>query len=168
MKNIKLLNKIQKIRLSSFLIIASILFLCVIGYSYEFRNMQLLNSATDINIDGSDFTSLFNLLIFGVNSFIYVIIIGVTSFGLLILSLMCLLPWRFICIKKDSIIDEIEYKIAKKILIFFIIFSFILSIIITNFTSIFAIIISITIPSILILLLCILPLKSHLPKINID
>lgn len=155
------LSKTQKARMISIFIISILLFTVNIIYISEFKDIFFIEYTDEVMVDGSNFAPFVNLLTFGFNGFLYILTIIATIIIMIFLSLILLIPWRLIAIKKDSVINENEYEIYKKILIIFVILSIALGLIILRFKGIFTIIILTFIPSILIFLFCVLPIKSR-------
>ena len=108
-----------KIRVAVFTVILIILAYFSVGYTYEIYNVNAedflidTNNIENVNIDGSDFTPIFKMFGIGFNS----IWIGITcvlyAFIVLIVSLLLVIPLRFVGIKKDTKITELEQMLSK-------------------------------------------------------
>lgn len=161
MKYINDLSNRQKVRIISLLIISILLFLSASGYASSIKNAgQQIDYVEDMNVDGSDFSPIANLFIAGTNGFLQFLTSIVAVIAMVVISLILLIPWRLIAIKKDSKISKAEPDIAKAILIIFVIITPITGFIITHFTCAFSILLLTLIPALFLLVLSVLPLKN--------
>lgn len=161
MKYINDLSNRQKVRVISLLIIAIFLFLSASGYAGSIKNAgQQIDYVEDMDVDGSDFSPIANLFIAGTNGMIQLLTGIVSVIAILVDSLILLIPWRLISIKKDSEISKKEPDIAKAILIIFVIITPVTGFIITHFTYVFFILPLTLIPTLFLLVLAVLPLKN--------
>ncbi len=165
MKKLLSLPKNRKLSLVFLFLIMVVLYLLVFGYSGEFVNSeaQRIEYTDEAMVDGADFSIFVNLLIFGANGIISVFFFFIMFAVILImvfLSLLFLLPWRFIAIRKNSVISETEYKTAKLMTIVFIIASAVTALIVSHFTSLLYIVFLVAVPSVFLLLFVVSPLKE--------
>lgn len=161
MERIKKMSGKQKVRVLSLLVIVIILMLSILGYASEIRSsMVKIDYAENVNIDGSDFTAITNLFVAGTNGLLQLMVILATGVAMLIISLIFLVPWRLIAIRKNSQIEEIEVQMAKGMFAGFIIISLLAGLVITRFTNILFIAVLVLITAVLLWLLCVIPLKG--------
>ena len=107
------MSKGQIARMAFMLAIAVLLLWSVWGYSRELGNLiNPIEYTDDVYIDGSDFTGIANLMIFGMNGFLGVL----TGIGymicIFIISLVLLLPWGLVVAIKKSVIHPVELRVA--------------------------------------------------------
>lgn len=108
------MTKRQMARMISMLLISVLLILSVGGYATELvKVMQPAGYVDNVNIDGADFTTVMNVFIFGVDSFIGVILGFVYCIAIFVIALVLLLPWCLIAIRRKSLIDPMEMKVVK-------------------------------------------------------
>ena len=161
MKYINDLSNRQKVRVISLLIISIFLFLSASGYAGSIKNAgQQIDYVEDMDVDGSDFSPIANLFIAGTNSMLQLLTSIAAVVIMIIDSLILLVPWRLIAIRKDSEISKKEPDIAKAILIIFVVITPITGFIITHFTCGFSILLLTLIPTLFLLGLGVLPLKK--------
>ena len=112
------MNKPGKIRILILTVITLIMVYLSVGYTYEMSQFFLFPplDSGEIYIDGSDFTLLFKMMAFGMNSAMAVFL-GIVYFVIvLIAGAILIIPFRLIGIRKDSRITIQEYKISKIII----------------------------------------------------
>ncbi len=104
-------NGKEKVRRYLFVILHGLLCALVFGYVKElYDTVQVIEPASNVNIDGSDFTALANFMVEGFNfgfSFFLLVLDGVF---MLILSLILLVPYRLIAIRKETMPLEGEKR----------------------------------------------------------
>ena len=92
-----------------------LLLLNILGYANGIKNAQpVIEYVDEVDIDGEDFSPIANLFIGGANGFFQFVTIVFMIFSMLLISLILLVPWRCIAIRKNSIVSETEYKIYKQ------------------------------------------------------
>lgn len=166
MKYVNDLSNRQKIRVISLLIISILLFLSASAYASSIQNAgQQIDYVDDMNVDGSDFSPIANLFVAGTNGFLQFLTSIVSVIAIIILSLILLVPWRLIAIRKDSEISKKEPNIAKAILVLFVVITPVTGFIITHFTCGFSILLLTLIPALFLLVLGMLPLKNAYNRI---
>lgn len=167
MKYVNDLSDKQKVRMISLLIISILLFLSTSGYVRSIQNAgQQIDYVEDMNVDGSDFSPIANLFIAGTNGMLQLLTGIVSVIAMVINSLILLIPWRLIAIRKGSYISKKEPDIAKAILILFVIITPITSCILTRFKYIFFIALLVLTPAVFLLILGVLPLKNAYKHMN--
>ena len=166
MKYINDLSNRQKVRVISLLIISIFLFLSASGYASSIKNAgQQIDYVEDMDVDGSDFSPIANLFIAGTNGMLQLLTGIVSVIAIVIDSLILLIPWRLISIRKDSEISKKEADIAKAVLIIFVVITPVTNFIITHFTCGFFILLLTLIPALFLLVLGVLPLKNAYKRI---
>lgn len=110
-------GKIRTVIIISILIILAYF---ATGYTYELYRLNIDSAAVDvetideINIDGSDFTPVFKLLGYSVNSFVWVIASMSYTIIILVTSLVLLIPIRVIGLNRKRKFDALEPKIVSR------------------------------------------------------
>ena len=166
MKYINDLSNRQKVRMISLLIISILLFLSASGYVRSIQNAgQQIYYVEDMDVDGSDCSPIANLFIAGTNGMLQLLTCIAAVVIMVIDSLILLIPWRLIAIRKDSEISKKEPDIAKAILIIFVVITPITGFIITHFTFAFFVLLLTLIPALFLLVLGVLPLKKAYKRI---
>ena len=159
------MTKTQKARMITMIIISILLIASVYGYGYEIGKLTYpVDYVSDVNIDSSDFTEIANLLIFGTNSFLGLIYAVVYSIAMLTISLILLLPWRFIAIRKKSIIAPVEMKVVTIAYISVCALSFLLGFVAAEFTSLLIILALTLVVAIMFGLCCYFPYRLAYKK----
>ena len=130
MKNRNLMRRIL-------LIIASILNCLVsVGYAVELYRLNLGNNlikySDNINIDGSDFTTFFNLMVSGINGVLILFTLGVAMVITTILTIIIVFLTRIVTIRKRGTIKKSELIFSKRLITVSSIISIIASILFTN------------------------------------
>ena len=160
------LSNKQKVRVISLFIIAILLFLSASGYAGSIKDAgQQIDYVEDMNVDGSDFSPIANLFITGTNGMLQLLTCIAAVVIMVIDSLILLVPWRLIAIRKDSDISKKEPNIAKAILIIFVVITPVTGFIITHFTVAFFVLLLTLIPALFLLGLGVLPLKKAYNRI---
>ncbi|MBO5069437.1 MAG: hypothetical protein J6K26_00275 [Lachnospiraceae bacterium] len=126
----------QKLRVISMGIIGILLVMFVFSCCSAIGDMtQPIDYTSDLYVDGADVSHIANLFISGANGFIgFITMIGYVI-GTFLWSLLLLVPWRLIAIRKNSVIAEVEVKLSKWVLLGILILSFLLGFIGTKFTN---------------------------------
>ena len=112
------------------------------GYTYETFNTSLkqqfidVDDINNINIDSSDFTPGFRILGTGFNSFLALLTFGTYAIVILVVSAIFIVPFRFIGLRKNSIVTDMEKKTTKAVFAGAVAISIIVSLIITRMTMI--------------------------------
>lgn len=167
MKYLKDLSNRQKARVLSLFIISIVLFFNATGYINGIQNVgQEIDYVEDMDVDGSDFSPIANLFIAGHKGMMQCLAGIVAVIGMIIISLILLIPWRLIAIKKISEVSKKELDIAKAILILFTIVTPITGCILTRFRYILFIILLVLIPVVFLLVLGALPLRNAYKQIT--
>ncbi len=160
MKIINELSKTQKARILSLFFLNVLLVLNVLGYANGLKNAQpVIEYVDEVEVDGEDFSPIANLFIGSANGFFQFITIVFMIFSMLLISLILLVPWRCIALRKNSIVSEKEYKISLIMFGVFIIISLVSGLAVTRLSNILIVGILVFIPSLLILLFCVLPFR---------
>ena len=129
-------------RIIVFSVILILLAYFSVGYTYETFNTSLkqqfidVDDINNINIDGSDFTPGFRILGTGINSFLALMTFGTYAIVILVVSAIFIVPFRFIGLRKNSIVTDTEKKITKAVFAGAVAISIIVSLIITRMTMI--------------------------------
>lgn len=161
MKSINGLSNIQKVRLISLFIISVLLFIWACEYIVGIQNTgQEIDYVEDMTIDGEDFSPAANLFVWGTRGMMQLLAGILAPVAMLILSLLLLVPWRLIAIRKTSDIAKNEADIARAILFLFMTATPVTSLILTQFEYIVFILPLVFIPSLFLLILGVLPLKK--------
>ncbi|MBE5885410.1 MAG: hypothetical protein E7284_03300 [Lachnospiraceae bacterium] len=152
------MNKGQIVRMVTMIVIAVILVLSVWGYGSEIgKVINPIDYASDVNIDGADFTGVTNVLVVGTNVFVG-FIMGMTYFiAIFIISLILLLPWGLVVAIKKSKIAPVELKVAIGTGIGATVLSLIMGLIGARFNGVLIVLVMALIVAIMFGLLCILP-----------
>ncbi len=160
------LSNTQRARIISLLVIEILLFLSILAYMNEVRSAgHQINHVENFNVDGSDVSPIANLFISGANGMLQAVVALSACLGMIIISFLLLVPWRLIALQKSAEIANNELAISKKSLVTFVVITPITNLIITHFTYVFFIALLTLIPSVLLLMLSILPMKK---RININ
>lgn len=166
MKYVNDLSNRQKMRIISLLIISILLFLSSSEYARSIQNSgQQIDYAENMTVDGSDFTPIANLFVAGTNGFLQFLTSVLAVIAIVIISLILLIPWRLIAIRKDSEISKEEPDIAKAILVIFVVITSITGFIITQLTCGFSVLLLTLIPALFLLIFGVLPLKNAYKRI---
>lgn len=167
MKYLNDLSKKQNARIISLFIISILLFFNATGYINGIQNVgNEIDYVEDMDVDGSDFSPIANLFIVGFNGMMQCLAGIVAVIGMILISLILLIPWRLIAIKKVSEISKKELDISKAILILFAVITPATGCILTRFRYIFFIALLALIPVVFLLLLGVLPLKNAYKQMN--
>lgn len=159
MKAFSELTSRQKARMLSLLGVMVLLLALVLMYVAAFANeQQQIQAAENVNVDGSDFTPLVNLFVSGANGLLLFAECIAAGLVMVFFSLLLLVPWRIIAIKKDSEIAKCELNMSLIILAGFAAAALIIGLIISRFTLLTVILFLEFIPTVIYLLLCVLPL----------
>lgn len=159
MKAFSELTSRQKARMLSLLGVMVLLLALVLIYVGAFANeQQQIQPVDNLNVDGSDFSPIANLFVAGANGLLLFVECLVTGAVMLVFSLILLVPWRCIAIKKDSEIAKCELNMSLIILAGFAAAALIIGLIISQFTLLTVILFLEFIPTVIYLLLCVLPL----------
>lgn len=114
------MKKTAKARLVVFTIIHILLCLSVFLYAKEYsellKEMQI-EYADEMNIDGSDFSGLFNLGISAFNNIFSFVSLLFYDVAMTILSAFLVVPFRLIAIRTLSEISDFEVKTTLKIIL---------------------------------------------------
>lgn len=126
----------QKLRVISMGIIGILLVMFVWSCCSAVGDMtQPIDSTSNLYVDGADVSPIANLFISGANGLIgFITMIGYVI-GTLLWSLLLLVPWRLIAIRKNSVIAEAEVTLSKWVLFGILILSLLLGFIGTKFTN---------------------------------
>ena len=161
MKCTNSLSKSQKARIISLFIIAILLFLNVLlNINSILDSGHEIHYVKDHYVDGEDFSPIANMFIFGANSMIQTATGIFAMIDMIFFSLLFLIPWRLISIRKNSEISKTELDISGKILITFVVITLIVSLIMTHFSYIYYIAFLVLIPTVFFLILSIFPMKN--------
>lgn len=167
MKYMNDLSNKQKVRIISLLIISILLFLNTMGYINAIQNAgHEIDYVEDVYVDGEDFSPIANLFILGTNGMMQLLTCIVTFIATTIISLIFLIPWRLIAVRKDSEIAQKEPDIAKAMLIVFVVLTPATGFIKTHFTYAFSVLLLTLIPALFLLALGVLPLKNAYKRMN--
>ncbi len=152
----------QKGRIISLAIIVMYLFYGVLAYVWEVR-MKTPDIAyiDSMPVDGSEMAPIANLMIMGTNGFLDFLGMVLSIMAIFMISVLLLVPWRLIAIRKHSVIAELEKKVAKYLLIGFVVLSLVISVILLRFTNLIFILILTAIPAFFIWLLGVWPLRKN-------
>ncbi len=152
------MTKRQIARMVFMLVIAVLLVLSVFGYGYEIGNvMKPLDYASDVTVDGADMTAIVNMMVFGTNGLLGLIISAGYCIAMLIIALVLLLPWRLIAIRKQSVIAPIEMKVVRITYVVMLILSLVLGFVGAQFSSFLSIVALTLVVAVVFGLLCFLP-----------
>lgn len=161
MKYMNDLSNRQKVRIISLFIISILLFLRVSGYISEIQNADNeIDYVEELPVDGEDFSPIANLFILGTNGILQLITIALTYVAMVNISLILLVPWRLIAIRKNSEISKKELDMAKGILKIFVVITPVTGFAMTHFTYVFSIVFLTLIPAAFLLVLGVLPLRN--------
>lgn len=120
----------HKIRIVLFMILHGLICVSVIAYAKEFDAvLKPIEYTSDVYVDGADFSGFVNLLAFGTNGLISIIALIAYCIGMLIISTILIVPFRFIAIRKESLVSDMELKVTKYIIVVGIVLSMIVGII---------------------------------------
>lgn len=148
-------------------IISILLFFSATGYINGIQNVgHEVDYVEDMNVDGSDFSPIANLFIEGYNGMMQCLAGIVAVIGMILISLILLIPWRLIAIKEISEISKKELDMAKRILMIFAVIMPVTGCVLTRFRYIFIIALLALIPVVFLLVLSILPLKNAYKQMN--
>lgn len=112
------MTKTAKARIIIFIIILLVLSYFSVGYTYEVFNVSVENYFIDadninnINIDGADFTPMFRIMGYGMNTFLGFLMYGLFAVIIGIVSIIFIIPFRFIGLRKQTKITILEKKIT--------------------------------------------------------
>ncbi|MGN0661440.1 MAG: hypothetical protein ACI4JX_06930 [Oscillospiraceae bacterium] len=121
-----------------------------------------IDKINNMNIDGSDFTPVFKLLGFGMNSFVLFISIGLYALIILAASLILLIPFALIGLNKKRQAEPKEYTIIKCVFIAVLALSILTGGILTRFILILPLILFNAVWAVSVLLFCIVPLRNKI------
>lgn len=157
------LSNTQRARIISLFVIEILLFLSILAYMNEVRNASpQINHVENFNVDGSDVSPIANLFISGANGMLQAIVELSAFLGMIIISFILLVLWRLIALRKNAKISNDELVLSKKILVAFVAITPITNLIITHFTYVFFIALLTLIPTVLLLMLSIFPMKKRI------
>ena len=152
----------QKGRVLSLAAIALLLIWAVWQYGNDIRKMTApIENVTDCYVDGTDFSPIMNLLVDSTNGFLSAVMIVLNVVAMCVFSLILLVPWRLIAVRKLSVIDETEVKIAEITMLCAAVLSVIMGFVGTGFTHIIYVLILSIETCGLFFLLGVLPLKRR-------
>lgn len=155
-------TKAQKGRIFSFITIALLLLYFVLLFSWNNRIQTDQVPYTDSCIvDGSDFSPVANFCVAGFNGVLNLLNMIFSIIVTWIITTVSLLIWRFTAIHKNSVITELEWKIAKYTWLAFVILSLIGCLVILHFSHLTFCTFLIGLPILLLWLLGVLPLQKH-------
>ena len=119
--------------------------------------MKPLDYASDVTVDGADMTAIVNMMVFGTNGLLGLIISVGYCIAMLIIALVFLLPWRLIAIRKQSVIAPIEIKVVRVTYILMLILSLLLGFVGARFSNLLSIVALTLVVAVMFGLLCFLP-----------
>ena len=152
------MSKGQIVRMVTMILIGVILVLSVFGYGMEIgKVINPIDYASDVNIDGADFTGITNLLVAGTNGFVALIVGGSYCFILFVIALVLLLPWGLVVAVKKSVIAPVELNVAIGTYIGVVALSFIMGLIGSRLSGVLIILAMTAVVVIMFGLLCFLP-----------
>jgi len=134
------MNGAGKIRIAILVVILLGLSYFSVGYAYEIFVSSVkeyfidTNNINDINIDGADFTMIFRLMGAGLNSILSLFLYGIYAVVVFLASLILVIPFRLIGLRKSTELTALEISITKWVFIVGIILSLIVGVIITRCT----------------------------------
>ncbi len=161
LNNLKQLSKIQKLRMISLGIITILICLCVLLYAWgTYRASSCFSPVDDMYVDGEDVSLVTNLVVMGANGVMYILNAIWSVVAVILISLILLIPWRCLTIRKTSVIDLIEYKTAGILLAIFISISFAAGLFITHFKHVIFVGILVLMAALSFVLIALLPLKT--------
>lgn len=159
MKAFSELTSRQKARMLSLLGVMVLLLALVLMYVGAFANeQQQIQAAENVNVDGSDFTPIVNLFVAGANGLLLFAEYIAAGLVMMFFSLLLLVPWRCIAIRKGSSASKAELSISLGILAGFAVLSLVVGLVLTRFTMLLLILFLTFIPTVMYLLLGVLPL----------
>lgn len=154
----------EQIRLVIYAVILLIFVYFSIGYSYEVyctgSSLIDLSDAHRIVVDNEDFTPIVMLVEYGINEISSFIMQGVYAIIILIISMLSMLPFRFIGLNKKRKITQKEYAIYKYSFIGIFVLALMISVILTRFTELLIIFLYNGIWAIFVLLFVVFPAKK--------
>ena len=104
----------QKARMITLTVIVLYLLYGILAYAWEIRMQTPQIDAVDsMQIDGSEFAGIANLFIAGTNGFVSFITMILSVMAMIVIALILLVPWRYIAIRRQSVIAREEYVTAK-------------------------------------------------------
>lgn len=161
------MNRTGKIRIAVFIVILLILSYFSVGYTYEIFSTSVndylidTGNINDVNIDGSDFTIMFRLMGYCMNTFLGFFMYVIYAIIIVIVSLVFVIPFRLIGLRKSTKLTALEINITKWSFIGIIILSVITGLIITKCTVIIPLLIYTTIWAIVIFFIYVLFILKH-------
>ena len=161
------MNRTGKIRIAVFIVILLILSCFSVGYTYEIFSTSVndyfidTGNTNDVNIDGSDFKIMFCFTEYSVNIFYTFFVYGMYAIVILIVSLVFVIPFRLIGLRKHTKLTDLEINITKWSFIGIIILSVITGLIITKCTVIRPLLIYTAIWAIVIFFIYVLFILKH-------
>lgn len=159
MKAFSELTSRQKARMLSLLGVMVLLLVLVLIYVGAFANeQQQIQAAENVNVDGADFTPIVNLFVAGANGLLLFAECLAAGLVMMFFSLLLLVPWRCIAIRKGSSATKAELCISLGILAGFAVLSLVVGLVLTRFTMLLLILFLTFIPTVMYLLLGVLPL----------
>lgn len=127
-----------KIRTAVYIVILLILAYFSVGYSYGAYRAKMPDSFVDTNninnviVDGSDFTPFVNLAGEGINGLMAFVTSGIYIVIIFVVSLVLVIPFRLIALRKDSEVSKQEADITKCSFIAVSVLSLLLGLILTK------------------------------------
>ena len=161
------MDRTGRIRTVVFAVILLILAFFAVGYVRELYasgfSGRIINTEeiNEINIDGSDFGWLFRLLGHGVNGLISFVVYGVYAVIVLIVSLVLVIPFRLIVVRRSTVISSEERRLTKIIFGAVVGVSLLLGLILTKGSCIAALIFYTAIWALIVLCVYILTTKKN-------
>ena len=151
-----------------------------VGYSDEIYRGNLSaitdnytdpSSVNGIYIDGSDFTAIFKVLVFGSNAIItgmFILIICLYSIVVFFAALIPSVIFRLAAMKRTAVITEREYRTCKYIFFGVLAISIIIGMILTHFTGLLYLLLFTLIWEVIVFLLCLYPMRERAKKAESD
>lgn len=153
-----------KIRIAISIVIMMFLAYLAIGYPYEFYHSFIIQDVdyTGIITGMKEIVSSGAILVGVVFALVFAkILMWVYAGVILIAGLILLIPFRLIGLNKKRCIEKLEYKIVKYAYIIILTLSFLMGGILTRFSIPMMLFILNAIWGLLVLALCVVPLKTH-------
>ena len=163
LKQIRELTPIQKARMLSLAIIHLVLVMLVWGYTreiYEMTTTTLIEPVDDFYVDGEDMSGLVNLAQMGFEGLMEGTYIIGSMIGSGLLSLVLLIPWRCIAIRKTSMVTVSEYKMSFKLVAAFVVVSLLVGVLASDISYFSIILMFIIGPALMSLLVSVLSLEN--------
>ncbi|MCR5122760.1 MAG: hypothetical protein K6B74_10105 [Ruminococcus sp.] len=163
------MDRTAKIRITVFVIILLILAYFSAGYAFSLyssgAHAHIVDTENmDVQIDGSDFTPLFQLFGYGINSLLGFLLYGIYAIVIILISLLLIIPFRLISLRKTTVLSAAEYRLSKLILLAVTVLSVLVGLILTHGTYIMPLLIYTAIWAVLALLIYILGISKRVVK----